>query len=320
MKTATRRAASLAVLVGTICLGIATAAGQTVANASVVPQYPNTAAGLEELMSDMIALQKKGDTNTLSPYLQSLVLPNAEHWFIAEFGDDHCGEQNRAANDCMGPRFAFRYRLLASTIPSSLGLTLRDLIHEGLTNFEAANIAEECSSPVRIVPDRKLLGGLSTTPLVSAALPGPVGRHEPVYALWIYSESKQTTMPFFVYSEGGFRYLGMLHEATFDEFRKGRSIAETAQPAPDAHYLTEDQLEVKNSIVDPALVQRTVVLGIVAGADGKPREVTYIRGPEAYKEAAIQSAKKRRFDVPKFPFEALHAKTVSLCENVVAPR
>jgi hypothetical protein len=76
---------------------------------------------------------------------------------------------------------------------------------------------------------------------------------------------------------------------------------------------------VKHAIVNPDLVQGTVVLRVVAGADGKPREVTYVRGPEAYKEAAIESARKRRFDVPKFPFEAFHAKTVSLCENVVAP-
>jgi len=320
MKIATRRAISLGVLTLTICFGIASASGQTVADAPVVRQYPDTAAGLEELMSDMIALQKKGDTKTLAPYLQSLVLPNAERWFIAEFGDDHCGEQNPGANDCMGPRFAFRYRLLARTIPSSLALTLRDLINEGLTNFEAANITEECSGPMRIVADGKLVGGLSTTPLVSSALPGPVKRHEPVYALWIYSENKQTTMPFFVYSEGGFRYLGMLHESTFDEFRKGQSTTDTAQPALDPHNLTEDQVKVKNSIVDPDRVLRTVVLRVVAGADGKPKEVTYIRGPEAYKEAAIESAKKRRVDVPKFPFEAFHAKTVSTCEKVVAPR
>jgi len=57
-----------------------------------------------------------------------------------------------------------------------------------------------------------------------------------------------------------------------------------------------------------------------ADADGKPTEVTYVRGPEAYKEAAIESARKRRFDIPKFLFEAFQAKTVSLRENVVAPR
>jgi hypothetical protein len=319
MKIATLRAVSLTVLVGTISLGIASPARQTVGDASVVPQYPNTAAGLEQMMSDMIALRRKGDSKMLAQYLQSLVLPDGEHWFVAEFGDDHCGEQNPGANDCMGPRLASSYRRLAGAIPSSFALTLEDLIDEGLTNFEAANIAEECSGPLRIVPDRKLLGGLTTTPMVSAVLPGPVKRHEPVYALWIYSENKQTTLPFFVYSEGAFRYLGMLHEATFDEFHKGKSIAETARPAPDAHYLTEDQLAVKNAIVDPALVQRTVVLRVVAGGDGKPIEVTYVRGPEAYKEAAIESARKRRFDLPKFPFEALHAKTVSFCENVVAP-
>jgi hypothetical protein len=292
---------------------------QTTGNAPVVPPYPNTVAGLEKLMSDMIALQKNGDRTTLAPYLQSLVLPDAEHWFVSEFGDDHCEVQNPGANDCMGPRFASNYQRLARAIPSSVALTLADLIDEGLTNFEAANIAEECSGPLRIVPDPKLLGGLTTTPMVSAALPGPVKRHEPVYALWIYSESKQTTLSFFVYSEGAFRYLGMLHEATFDEFHKGKSLPETAQPASDAHYLAEDQLEVKNAVVAPALVQRTVVLRIVAGADGKPREVTYVRGPEAYKESAIESTRKRHFDLPKISFEAFHAKTVSFCQSVVAP-
>jgi hypothetical protein len=319
MKIVTLRAVSLVLLVATICLGIAFAARQTVGNAPVIPPYPNTAAGLEQLMSDMIALQKKGDNKILAPYLQSLVLPDAEHWFVAEFGADHCEEQSPGANDCMGPRFASRYQRLATAIPSSFSLTLEDLIAEGLTNFEAANISEECSGPLRIVPDWNLLSGLSTTPLVSAALPGPVKRHEPVYALWIFSESKQTTMPFFVYSEGAFRYLGMLHEATFDEFHKAKSMAETALPAADAHRLTEEQLKMKHGIVSPDLVQRTVVLRVVSGADGKPMEVTYVRGPEAYKEAAIESARKRRFDVPKLPFEAFHAKTVSLCENVVAP-
>ncbi len=319
MKIVTLGVVSLTVLVGAMCLGIASVARQTAGDTPIAPPYPNTAAGLEELMSDLIALQKKGDTKMLASYLQLLVLPDAEHWFVDEFGGDHCGEQNPGANDCMGPRFASRYEPLARNIPSSFALTLQDLINEGLTNFEALNIAEECSGPVRIVPDRNLLGGLTTTPMVSQGLPGPVKRHEPVYALWIYSQSKQTTLPFFVYSEGAFRYLGMLHEATFDELHKGKSTSETAQSAPEAHYLTEDQIEVKNAVVDPALIKWTVVLGIVAGADGKPREVTYIRGPEAYKEAAIESAKKRRFDVPKFPFEAFHVKTVSFCENVVAP-
>jgi len=309
----------LKVLVVTLCLGITSALGQTVGDATAVPTYPNTPAGLEQLMSKMIDLQKKGDSKVLAAYLQSLVLPDAEHWFVAEFGDEHCDDQNPGANDCLGPRFASSYRGFARDITPSFALTLQDLINENLTNFEATNITQECSGPIRIVPDRKLLGGLSTTPMVSDVLPGPVKHHEPVYALWIYNDTKQTTLSFFVYTEGAFRYLGMLHEATFAEFRKEKSIAGAPQPAPEAHYLTEDQLEVKNAIVNPALVQRTVVLQVVAGADGRARQVTYVRGPEAYKEAAIESTRKRHFDVPKYPFDAFHAKTISFCIDVVSP-
>lgn len=316
MKIGMLRVIALTFLVGTIYPGISFAARQTVGDIALMPSYPNTAAGLEQLMSDMIALQRKGDSKMLAPYLQSLVLPDAERWFVAEFGDEHCEEENPGAEDCMGPRFASRYQGLARAIPSSFSLTLEDLIDEGLTNFEAANISEECSGPLRIVPDRKLLGGLSTTPMVSPAL-GPIKHHEPMYALWIYSESKQTPLSFFVYSEGAFRYLGILHEATFDEFRKAKRMTETAQPDPEAHRLTEEQLEVKHAIISPDVVRRTVVLRVVVGADGKAIDVTYVRGPEAYEEAAIKIARKRRFEVPKFLL-AFHAKTVSLCENVVA--
>jgi hypothetical protein len=97
---------------------------QTTGNAPVVPPYPNTVAGLEKLMSDMIALQKNGDRTTLAPYLQSLVLPDAEHWFVSEFGDDHCEVQNPGANDCTGPRFASNYQRLARAIPSQRGKSL----------------------------------------------------------------------------------------------------------------------------------------------------------------------------------------------------
>jgi hypothetical protein len=131
MKIVRLRVVSLTLLVGTISLGTALAARQTVGNAPVVPPYPNTPAGLEQLMSDMIALQKKGDTEMLAPYLQSLVLPDAEHWFVAEFDDDHCEEQNPGANDCMGPRLASRYQSVARAIPPSFLLTLEDFILRG---------------------------------------------------------------------------------------------------------------------------------------------------------------------------------------------
>jgi hypothetical protein len=64
----------------------------------------------------MVSLQKNGDTAALTPYLQSLALPDAERWFVSEFGNLRCGEQQLGPNDCLGPRMAFTYRSLAKVL------------------------------------------------------------------------------------------------------------------------------------------------------------------------------------------------------------
>ena len=275
--------------------------------------YSNTEAGLEQMMGDMLALQKQGDATALSPYLKSLVLPDADRWFTSEFGDARCSEKELGPNDCLGPRMALAYRPLAKVLPASFSLTLSDLLHEGLISFEATNYTQECPGPIRIVADRKLVGGLTTTPYLSSVLSGLVQRHEPTYVLWAYSETKETTLPFFVYSEGAFRYLGMLHPASDTALRKD-AVSKESEPEPKAHYLTEDQLEMSKVLNDPSLVQYTVVLHVVAGSDGKPKEVTYVRGPEARREAAIKKAKKSHFDVPPL-LRSMHASSVSFCVN-----
>jgi hypothetical protein len=122
------------------------------------------------IMRDMITLQRQGDSAALVPYLQSLIVPEPERWFTSKFGDTHCGEQRSGPNDCLGPRLAFTYRSLASVLPASFALTFTDLIHEGFTSFEAANYTEQCPGPQRIVPARKLVGGLTTTPFLSRRL------------------------------------------------------------------------------------------------------------------------------------------------------
>lgn len=282
-----------------------------------VPPYPDTTVGLEQLMGDMLSLQKNGDTASLAPYLQSLLLPASERWFVSKFGDARCGEQELGPNDCLGPRMAFTYRSLAKVLPASFSLTLTDLLHEGLTNFEATNYTEQCPGPQRIVGARELVGGLTTTPYLSPVLSGLVQHREPVYVLWAYNETKETTLPFFVYFEGAFRYLGMLHPASDEDFRKASTTEENSGPVPSARYLTEDQLELKKVLNDASLIQRTVVLHVVTGPDGEPTEVTYVRGPETAKDAAIKSVEKRHFDLPSL--QGIHPNTFSFCLSVVAP-
>lgn len=277
--------------------------------------YPDTTAGIEHLMSDMLLLQRNEDTAALAPYLQSLVLPDSDSWFTAKFGSVRCGEQQLGPNDCLGPRMAFAYRPLARVLPASFSLTLTDLLHEELTNFEATNYMEDCPGPQRIVAARELVGGLTTTPHLSSMLSGLARDREPTYVLWAYNQTKETTLTFFVYSEGAFRYIGMQHPASVEEFQKSKAITDSG-PASSARYLTEDQMEMKKVVVEPSLVQKTVVLHVSIGPDGKPKDVTYVRGPEAEKDAAIQSVMKRHFDRPGFGPGGFHPN--AFCLSVVA--
>jgi hypothetical protein len=281
-----------------------------------ITSYPDTAEGLERMMADMVSLTRRGQVEELAPYLQSLILPRPEDWFAERFGTDHCTEEKMGANDCLGPRIAFTYATIAKDLPASFALTLKDLINEGLTNFEATDYGESCPGPQRIVAAQKLVGGLTTTQILG----GMQRHHESVYVLWSYSDTKETTLPFFVYSQGAFRYIGMPHEASVEDYQKKKSSGSEGEtePSSSGRYLTEDQLEMKQVIIDPTVVQRTVALRVSVGKDGKVIDASYVRGPEAYKDAAMQSVRKRKFDPPGFGPHGFHGNL--FCISVTVPR
>jgi hypothetical protein len=288
-------------------------AGSKAPNPSL-PSYPNTSAGLEHMMNDMLLLQKKGDSKALAPYLQSLILPSQEHWFDSEFGEARCGETQLGADDCLGPRMALAYRSLAAVLPASFSLTLTDLISEGLTNFEATDYMEQCPGPDRIIPDRELVGGLTTTPYLSPLSSKLAREHEPTYVLWIYNDHKETTLPFFVFSEGAFRYLGMLSPASIEELQDANAGKKRRGPDPSPHYLTEDQIEVKNAMRDPALVSKIAVVQVTVGHNGNPEKVAYLRGPKGDEDIVVQSLKMRHFEPPA----SFYYPTVR-CLRVIVP-
>jgi len=269
-------------------------------------------------MADMISKERAGDTGGLAPYLQSLVLPQAETWFTSEFGNVHCHDKQFASNECLGPRLFFAYEAMARNLPASFAMTLRDLIDENLTNFEAVNYSEPCPGPIRINTLKNLVGSLTTTPVSSSTLSGVMRNRESLYALWIYNNSKETLLAYFVYSAGAFRYIGMPHEESTEHYQRRIAGASQTEPAPPPQYLTEDQSEMNHIIIDAADVQRTVVLVVNVGKDGKVVGASYVRGPEAYKDAAIETVRKRTYERPGFGPRGFHGNI--LCERVLAPR
>ncbi len=276
-------------------------------NVSSVLVYSDSPAGLESFFSDALKAFRESRSTTVLEYGQSLVLPNADAWFVSKFGDTKCKEKTLAANDCLGPRLAAAYGTYSPVLPASFEMTLGDLAQEGLTNFEVVNYTGLCASPQRIVPSEKLVGSLTTTPVLSSMLSGLVQHREPVYVVWAYSQDKETTLAFFVYDEGAFRYIGMPHPFLPETYIQVRdSGASISGPAATPHYLTDDQLPVRDVIVDPAIVANTVVLNVEVDKQGKPKEISYVRGSEQLKEEAIRSVRKRRFDPPGFGSRGMH--------------
>jgi len=146
-------------------------------------------------MKDMLKLEKRGDTAALAPYLQSLILPDPDAWFKSTFGDT------------VGSQLALSYAPTAKWLPQSITVTLKNLLQEKMTDhFEAVDFNKPCASPsflrVRGQFEPKVLGPSAYTLLAFRK------KHDPIYTLWFRKGSGVSTMAFFVYDEGAFRYLG----------------------------------------------------------------------------------------------------------------
>ncbi len=272
--------------------------------ASPIPSYPNTTGGLENLMTDMLNSQRQGNKAKLDSFFQSLTLPDSLAWFTAKFGDENCKAVIPGADDCMGPRLALTYSSTARDLPAAAALTLSDLLDEGLDRFEAVNYEEQCAGPQKILPARRLTDELTTTPILSPVLSALAKNREPVYVIWAYSETQETTVGFFVYTRGAFRYIGMPYPATWQNFESAAAAngvaANGVASKPSSDDLTNEVLDVSPVLVDPSVIARTVVVQVRVGPDGVVREAAYVRGPENLKAAAINSVWQKNFGPQTF--------------------
>ena len=75
-------------------LALATAQGsvqagaQSPQNAAVTPSYPDSTAGLEHLVKDILKAQKAGDGAGAQKLVDSLLLPDYKNWYSAEFDEE----------------------------------------------------------------------------------------------------------------------------------------------------------------------------------------------------------------------------------------
>jgi TonB family protein len=165
------------------------------ANAGASPgAYEDTVEGLGRLVVDICAAKRAQNDAALDKLLNGLILPNHEAWMVATFGEG------------MGERMAATYSERRGGLPALLSSGFSTLIEGGAMNAEISSSIASSGVPFRVrgkgrerdnffVPDRATR----------------------FYYVWISSADPTNTKNqgglFFVYVNGGFRYLESLRPA-----------------------------------------------------------------------------------------------------------
>jgi len=71
-----------------ICLTVPTASRGTAPQTAQSQSYPNTAAGLRSLLTDLLAAAKSDDQAAVSSKIIEAEIPNYEHWFSVNYGQE----------------------------------------------------------------------------------------------------------------------------------------------------------------------------------------------------------------------------------------
>lgn len=99
-----------------------------------IQNYPDSPQGLEQLMKDMLRLEKKGDAKNLAPYVQSLILPNPSAWFTATFGEK------------LGAELADGYDRARMNLPLAFPDTLSQIQSKHLDKVQAIRFTDSCDA------------------------------------------------------------------------------------------------------------------------------------------------------------------------------
>jgi TonB family protein len=250
---------------------------------STANPYPNSTDGLQQLATDMLSAQQKGG-DTLAPFLQALVLPRSQEWFVNVFGDAN-GQQYAAFYDAWGD---MRNSQLTGDLVRALAAKM---VPATAYRFDQAGDSGTTDKDNRILNFRR--------------------RPEPLYAVEFKSASGETMRwEYFVFVDGSFRYLGPLPEPHAAVNPSAQPTASApAGPAPSAEMpkrvriagdvIQAQLVHVVQPIYPPeALANRlegSVVLHAILAPDGSVQSMDVQSGNSVFVNAAETAVKQWRY-------------------------
>ncbi|MGB6821003.1 MAG: energy transducer TonB [Candidatus Acidiferrales bacterium] len=240
--------------------------------------YDNSTEGLQKLVWEMIAAQKRGGEQALAPFLRSLILPNDAAWFAGAFGGND-GRQFAAFYESWGNARDFQ---LAGDIDRAIAAQMTDIAAMSFTKAGDSGTTDK---------DSYFLGLLK--------------QPQTFYAVNFKSANGLTMRwAYFVYSEGAFRYLGPLADL---RLVPDLAEAEAATPSemPKRVLIGEDVLEghIAHRVLPvyppEALTQRlegSVILHTIIAPDGTVQSMDATSGNPVFIPAAETAVRQWRFN------------------------
>lgn len=145
--------------------------------------YPDTPAGFESLNKDILTALQDGKTDAAKDLIKTLVLPDADKWFVTTFGDEH------------GKPMAEQYAKTAEALPDALLKVYQDQLKQNRTNVKAYKVESADDKNATAQQQAQLAAMKTKVPLYGVRLIAP-GKEAGMH-LWS-----------FVYVDGHFRMIG----------------------------------------------------------------------------------------------------------------
>lgn len=235
--------------------------------ASAIPTYPESAAGLKSLLQDWFAAIKAGDTAKSAQYLDSLAIPNHREWFVKTFG---------AAE---GARLDARYTKLQAGPMRGLKAAAEQAVKDERFFVEAKVFDKSTAA------SEPLLEEVSTAMVQPTLIYGVSSRRDKEDVL-VYS------FGYYVYVEGGFRCLGSVVMEALGTTPGLRVIVPGNAQAAKLIYFPQPRFprEARDQ-----KVWGNVVLHVIIAKDGTVRQIRVVSGPPLLVPATIDVVKQWRY-------------------------
>jgi TonB family protein len=242
--------------------------------ASAIASYPDSPAGLEKLIKDMMKMQKDGDAKDLAPHVQSLILPNPDAWFRATFGDE------------IGKELADSYQRTSLELPLSFPDTLSQMQAKHMTRPKAVRFTDSCNMDATDTEYPLLLRRTNAQPLYDIRFPTGI---------------QLTVMRYFAYVDGAFRYLGSFQIRAPDvHARKLSGATGSPKPLSVGGSVMPAKIIKQVTPIYPAeakshYIQGTVLLHALIDKDGNIDDLQLMQGSCLLAQAAMEAVHQWRY-------------------------